>query len=201
LKVACGHGPQRTCIGCRKVLDQAMLVRYVLSPHGQVLVDYGRKLPGRGVYTCIDKNCVEEAVKRRQFDRAFKGRNEKPSKELLLGSLAEQIKKRVLNLLGMARKSAVAISGSRAVSAELAGQKVPGLVLLGEDLSPAIAVKISGAAKARKVPHFTLFDKDVLGQVLGKGQRSVVAVLECPLADSIKSEIFRYMHIAGEADG
>jgi predicted RNA-binding protein YlxR (DUF448 family) len=201
LKSVSGRKPQRTCIGCRKILDQGMLVRYVLSPQGQVVVDYNRKLPGRGVYTCIDKQCLEAAVKRRQFDRAFKGPIERPCREILLRSLGEQIEKRVLNLLGMARKSAVAVSGSRAVSAVLTAQKAPGLVLLAKDLSPAIAAKISGLAEARQVAHFTFFEKEMLGQMLGKSQRSVVAVADCPLADTIKSEIFRYKHIAGEADG
>jgi ribosomal protein L7Ae-like RNA K-turn-binding protein len=48
------------------------------------------------------------------------------------------------------------------------------------------------------VAQFTLFDKQILGRVLGKGQRSVVAVADGPLADTIKNEISRYMHIAGE---
>lgn len=195
------HGPQRSCISCRKVLDQAMLVRYVLSPQGEVVVDYGRKLPGRGVYTCIDKSCIEAAVKRRQFDRAFKGQNEKSREDMLLETLGEQIRKRILNLLGMARKSGTAISGSRAVAAELTGRKPPGLILLGEDLSPTISAKITSLADVREVPYFTLFAKETLGQVLGKGQRSVVAITNCPLSDTIMSEISRYMHIAGEADG
>ncbi|MEZ4599262.1 MAG: ribosomal L7Ae/L30e/S12e/Gadd45 family protein [Syntrophotaleaceae bacterium] len=107
----------------------------------------------------------------------------------------------MLNLLGMARKSAAAISGSRAVTVELTAQKAPGLVLMAKDLSPTIADKVSGLAKNRNVPVFTFFEKEILGQVLGKGQRSVVAVADGPLADKIKSEIFRYKHIAGEADG
>jgi predicted RNA-binding protein YlxR (DUF448 family) len=198
LRSSSGRSPQRSCIGCRKVLDQAMLVRYVLSPQGEIVVDYGRKLPGRGVYTCIERSCIEGAVKRRQFDRAFKGRNQTTGSATLLAALEEQIEKRVLNLLGMARKAGVVLSGSRAVEAELIRSGSGGLVLLGRDLSPTIAAKVSGLATARGVAQFTLFDKQILGRVLGKGQRSVVAVADGPLADTIKNEISRYMHIAGE---
>lgn len=201
MKSASDHGPQRSCIGCRKSLDQGMLVRYVLSPQGEIIVDYGRKLPGRGVYTCIDRICIETAIKRKQFDRSFKGGNKKPADDQLLKALGEQIKQRIWNLLGMARKSMVAVSGGRAVLAGLTGHKGLGLIILGEDLSPTIAAKVSNLAQIREVPCFTLFNKDTLGQVLGKGQRSVVAIIRCPLADTIKGEIFRYMHIAGEADG
>jgi hypothetical protein len=198
LKTSLGRRPQRSCIGCRKVLDQALLVRYVLSPQGEVVVDYGRKLPGRGVYTCFARACIEMAVKRQQFDRAFKGRNLTPQSTTLLASLSEQSERRVLNLLGMARKSGAALSGSRAVTAELTGSKPLGLVLMGKDLSPTIAAKVAALATVRGVACFTLFDKQLLGQVLGKGQRSVAAVAGGPLADTIKNEISRYMHIAGE---
>jgi predicted RNA-binding protein YlxR (DUF448 family) len=198
LRTSSSRRPQRSCIGCRKVLDQALLVRYVLSPQGEIAVDYGRKLPGRGVYTCIEKACIESAVKRQQFDRAFKGRNQTPQSTTLLTAIGEQIERRVLNLLGMARKSGVVLSGSRAVEAELGRSGSVGLVLLGRDLSPTIAAKVSGLATARGVAHFTLFDKQLLGQVLGKGQRSVVAIADGPLADTINNEISRYMHIAGE---
>jgi hypothetical protein len=69
---------------------------------------------------------------------------------------------------------------------------------MGKDLSPTIAAKVAALATVRGVACFTLFDKQLLGQVLGKGQRSVAAVAGGPLADTIKNEISRYMHIAGE---
>lgn len=198
MRTSSGRSPQRSCIGCRKVLDQAMLVRYVLSPQGEIIVDYGRKLPGRGVYTCFERACIEGAAKRRQFDRAFKGRSQTPQCATLLAALNEQIERRILNLLGMARKAGVVVSGSRAVEAELARAGSVGLVILGRDLSPTIAAKVSSLAIGRGVALFTLFDKLTLGRVLGKGQRSVAAIADGPLADTIKNEISRYMHIAGE---
>ncbi len=193
------RGPQRTCTACRKILDQSLLVRYVLSPHGEILVDYGRKLPGRGVYTCCDTDCLEKAVRSRQFERVFKGRVSITDAKGLQQSLVEQIQQRVANLLGMARKSGDIVSGSRLVLAELG--RVPGLslVLLSEDLSPTIAAKIRYAAEARGISCYVLFDKERMGQLLGKGERSVVALRCGLLAETISHEILRYKRIAGEA--
>lgn len=192
-------GPQRSCIACRKVLDQSLLVRYVLSPQGEVLVDYGRKLPGRGGYTCCEVSCLETAVKRKQFERVFTGRCEPPNYEVLKESLVNQVRQRVANLVGMARKSGIVRSGSRLVMTELGRDSDLSLVLLSEDLSPTIAAKVASIAESHGVPCHVIFDKGYMGQLMGKGERSVVALRSGPLAETINNEILRYKQIVGEA--
>ncbi|MEZ4485380.1 MAG: DUF448 domain-containing protein [Syntrophotaleaceae bacterium] len=193
------QGPQRSCVACRKVLDQSILVRYVLSPQGEVLIDYGKKLPGRGSYTCCNLACLETAVKRKQFERAFKGRCTAPTIDGLRTSLTRQIRQRIANLVGMARKSGAVVSGSRMVMTELGRDAEFTLVLLSEDLSSTIADKVSSIAENRGVPCHVMFDKGFLGQLMGKGERSVVAFRSGPLAETINHEILRYKQIAGEA--
>ncbi len=190
---------QRTCLGCRGVGDQEQLVRYVLSPAGEVLVDYRRKLPGRGAYTCIDRNCLEKAIRRGQFARAFKRNLSSLSDELLTGELVRQVRARILGLVGMARKSGNALSGSSQVLVFLGGAESVGLVLIAGDISEGIAGKILGKARAMGVPAWRICDKQVLGQVMGKSERSVVAVKSGPLAESIKVELLRFEHIVGES--
>jgi hypothetical protein len=191
--------PQRSCIACRKVIDQSLLVRYVLSPQSEVLVDYGRKLPGRGGYTCCEVSCLETAIKRKQFERVFIGRCDTPDYEVLKQSLVNQVRQRVANLLGMARKSGIVRSGSRLVMTELGRDSDFSLVLLSEDLSPTIASKVASIAESRRVPCHVIFDKGYMGQLMGKGERSVVALRSGPLAETINNEILRYKKIAGEA--
>lgn len=193
------QGPQRSCIACRKVLDQSLLVRYVLSPQGEVLVDYGRKLPGRGGYTCCAITCLETAVKRKQFERIFTGRCTPPTFQALKQALINQVRQRVANLVGMARKSGVVMSGSRLVMTELGRDSGLALVLLSDDLSPTIAAKVKSIAENRGVPCHVIFDKGYMGQLMGKGERSVVALRSGPLAETINNEILRYEQIAGEA--
>ncbi|APG26914.1 hypothetical protein A7E78_03110 [Syntrophotalea acetylenivorans] len=191
--------PQRSCIACRKVLDQSILVRYVLSPQGEVLVDYGQKLPGRGGYTCCDITCLETAVKRSQFKRIFTGLSVAPTCQGLKEDLVRQVRQRIANLVGMARKSGVVVSGSRLVMTELGRDSGLSLVLLSEDLSATIASKVKSIAESRGVPCYVIFDKGYLGQLMGKGERSVVALSSSPLAETINDEILRYKQIAGEA--
>lgn len=64
--------PQRSCIGCRTVRDKRDLVRVVHTPEDRFALDPKGKVPGRGAYVCPDPACVQSAVKRKGFDRAFR---------------------------------------------------------------------------------------------------------------------------------
>lgn len=196
---ASGHKAQRSCLGCRQVFEQNLLVRYVLSPLGEVLVDYRHKLPGRGAYTCLARSCIEAAVKRRQFDRAFRGSAGNLDAAVLGEAVRRQVLERILNLLGMARKSANVVSGSSLVMESMGARSGLALVVIAEDVSAAIGEKVTARAAMAGIPCFRLFDKGLLGQVLGKGERSVVALKNGLLAESVKTELARYENIVGES--
>ena len=50
------HVPQRTCVGCRKVLPKRQMVRIVRTADG-VRVDPSGKLAGRGAYLHDKRDC------------------------------------------------------------------------------------------------------------------------------------------------
>jgi predicted RNA-binding protein YlxR (DUF448 family) len=193
-----GHQAQRTCMGCRQVLEQDRLVRYVLSPGGELLIDYRHRLPGRGAYTCVSADCLREAVRRRQFDRALRREAAGVDADALLLALRTQILQRVQNLLGMARKASQAVSGSNLVLAALGHPDRLALVLMAADVSPGIAGKVSAKAAAVGIACYRLFDKETLGELLGKGERSIVGLTRGRLAETIKTELSRYENIVGE---
>lgn len=56
------HIPQRTCVGCRQVLEKKALIRIVRTPDG-VVIDPGGKLAGRGAYLHESKPCWEKGLK------------------------------------------------------------------------------------------------------------------------------------------
>ena len=194
------HGPQRTCVGCRKSLDQDQLVRYVLSPQGEVVVDYRKKLPGRGVYTCFDYQCIETAVNRGQLCRSLRG-GDRPTASELWRVLHGQAQCKALDLIGMARKAGQVVSGTRQVLSELQGGKEFGLLVRACDLSPTIAEKVDRAATRSNVACFPVFSKELLGSLLGKSERGVVALKYGSLAVAIKNELERLNKFAGEFNG
>lgn len=61
--------PIRSCIACRKKENWTDLLRIVLVEN-QVLPDPNHNKPGRGAW--LHPNCLDVAVQRRAFARAFK---------------------------------------------------------------------------------------------------------------------------------
>lgn len=64
--------PMRTCIGCATSKPKKELIRIVLSPEGNILVDRTGRANGRGAYLCDDPACLQKAVKRKALNRAFR---------------------------------------------------------------------------------------------------------------------------------
>src|ERR1700709_957615 len=62
----------RMCAVTRAVQPIDELIRFVVSPSGEVMADLKRKLPGRGLWVSASRQAVAEAVRRNQFGKGFK---------------------------------------------------------------------------------------------------------------------------------
>ena len=62
----------RMCAVTREVRPISELIRFVVSPQGEVIPDLKRKLPGRGLWVSASRRTVAEAVRRNQFSKGFK---------------------------------------------------------------------------------------------------------------------------------
>jgi predicted RNA-binding protein YlxR (DUF448 family) len=62
----------RMCAVSREVRPIGELIRFVVSPQGEVMADLKRKLPGRGLWISASRRAVAEAVRRNQFSKGFK---------------------------------------------------------------------------------------------------------------------------------
>ena len=65
--------PQRQCMGCRERKNKRELIRVVRSPEGQVSLDFGGKMNGRGAYLCPDPECLKRAIRSKARDRSLEG--------------------------------------------------------------------------------------------------------------------------------
>jgi len=191
-------GPQRTCVACRQTKNKKELVRYVLAPDKSVLVDYRQHLPGRGGYTCFSVTCVQDAVRRKGFQRCFKSQGLSVEAGPLLNQLTVAVDQKIVSLLGMARKSGQLTSGSNAVIEALRKTASIALIVLAEDISAAIGRKIEFLAEKSNIYCVRLYEKQQLGQMLGKEERSVIAVQTGKLADSLLNELHRHRQLVRE---
>lgn len=66
------HVPQRTCVGCRKILPKREMVRIVRTPNQGVKIDESGKASGRGAYLCRERKCWEKALSEKRLEHALK---------------------------------------------------------------------------------------------------------------------------------
>ena len=193
--------PQRSCVGCRETRDRNGLIRFVLSPHGEVVPDLEARLPGRGAYTCISAGCVETAIRQRLFNRAFKREVVTPQAEAMAQLVRSLMRDRVLGYLGLANRAGKIVSGSSLVCEAMRSKNKPALILVAHDASSAIADKVLALAAANCVRAERVLTKDVFGSILGKSPRSAVAVRQSGFVERLISEITRYRNFLGEVQG
>ena len=63
--------PLRMCVACREMKEKSELVRIVKTPSGEIMIDGGTKIGGRGAYICKSKQCLKNAEKTNALSRAF----------------------------------------------------------------------------------------------------------------------------------
>jgi predicted RNA-binding protein YlxR (DUF448 family)/ribosomal protein L30E len=190
--------PQRSCLGCRQSRDRDALIRFVLSPQGELVPDIEAKLPGRGAYTCVSETCLQAALKQRQFSRAFKREVVTMTPDEMTGQVGGIMQRRILGYLGLANKAGQVISGGSLVSDAIRSGQKPGLILVATDVSESIGEKIELLAAVHHITCFSILKKDDFGAILGKAPRSAVAIRAGGFVAQLTYEIERYRNFLGE---
>jgi uncharacterized protein len=167
------------------------LLRFVLDPERVVFPDIARKLPGRGAYTCFSRSCLNSAISKRQFSRAFKGEVTLLPADDLISMITRLQEERITSFISMANKAGKAVSGSDKVMDALRKGTVALLVLAG-DISPDSRAKFTAIAGKTGVKVIDFSLKERLGATLGKELRTAVAVISLPFAEALDRELTRY---------
>lgn len=76
--------PQRLCVACQTVGAKRELIRIIRSPEGEVSVDLTGKKPGRGVYICKSKECLQKALKEKKLEKGLRVSIDQNTQELLV---------------------------------------------------------------------------------------------------------------------
>ncbi len=119
-------GTERHCALTRELKPVAEMIRFVVSPAGEVVPDIKRKLPGRGIWITGTRDAVEQAVKRNVFARGFK-RDVRVARDL--AAMAERlIERAALDALAIAGKGGRVVAGFAKVEAALREDNVEALI-------------------------------------------------------------------------
>lgn len=116
------RGPLRRCLASGEVLPKAELLRFVVDPSGTLVPDVAGRLPGRGLWLKPERAMIERAVTRRLFAKAAKAPVRVP--EDLIDRLQSLERRRLFDLLGLAKRASLVVAGFEKVRAALADGRV-----------------------------------------------------------------------------
>lgn len=166
----------RQCALTREVKPVADLIRFVVSPDGEVVPDTDAKAEGRGVWISLSHKAVAEAVKKKAFQKSLKANVAVP------GDLADltrlRLEQRFTQALSMARKAGQIVTGATKVKSAIEAGEVIAL-LTATDAAADGRQKLAGSLKGftmsaqeaglgvENVPHLELLDSNQLGLALG----------------------------------
>lgn len=194
-------GPSRRCIATGTVRPKGELLRFVVSPTGEVVPDVERRLPGRGIWLSARRDVVNTAVTKRLFAKAARRAVTVP--EDLADRLERLLCRRCLDAISLARRAGQAVCGFEKVKAELKGGRAAVLV---EARDAAEDGKCKMRALASGLPVVELFDAVELGSPFGRDQSVHVALTPGGLARRLVEEAgllagFRHGLVSNPAQG
>jgi predicted RNA-binding protein YlxR (DUF448 family) len=186
----------RMCAVTREVRPIGELIRFVVSPSGEVVADLKRNLPGRGLWISASHQAVAEAIRRHQFSKGFK--REVRVASTLVADTEALLVRSVIEALAMAAKAGQVISGFSKVEGALgqrqAHAEIQALIHASDGAADGIR-KLDALVRqnagindeSRKFPVFTALTSEQLDLALGRSNVIHAALLAGPASKTFLS--------------
>ena len=179
-------GPLRRCVVTRERDYRARMIRFVVSPDRVVTPDLLAKLPGRGIWLSARRDVLLTARSKGAFARAARGQVSVPAD--LLEVVHAGLSRRVVELLGLARRAGQAVAGFQKSREWLQSRRV-GIVIQAWDGSRDERSRLMSGV--RDVPAAAPLSAQALGAVFGRDHVVHAAVAQGRLAEALGIEITR----------
>jgi predicted RNA-binding protein YlxR (DUF448 family) len=186
----------RMCAVTRQVRPIDELIRFVVSPSGEVVADLKRKLPGRGLWISASRQAVAEAARRNQFSKGF--RRDVKVAPTLPADTESLLVRGVIDALAMAAKAGQVISGFSKVEGALeqrqAQNSVKALIHAADGaadgirkLDAVVRQNTANNGESREIPVVTALTSEQLDLALGRSNVVHAAVLAGPASKTFLS--------------
>ena len=186
----------RMCAVTRQVRPIDELIRFVVSPSGEVVADLKRKLPGRGLWVTASRQVVAEAVRRNQFTKGFK-RDVRVAPTLAADTEALLVRS-VVEALAMAAKAGQVVAGFSKVEGALAQRQAQSAIhalIHASDgaadglrkLDALVRQNAGNGDESRPFPVVTALTSEQLDLALGRSNVIHAALLAGPASKTFLS--------------
>ena len=185
-------GPLRRCIVTGASEPKERMIRFVAGPDQQVVPDLEERLPGRGMWLSARRDVVNTAVAKGTFSKAARRKIEVPAD--LADRLEALLRRRCLDILGLARRAGQVVSGYDKVRTELKAGR--GAVILAASDGAEDGVSKIGAL-APDLPVVRVLSALELGAAFGRDHTVHGVLTRGRLAALLLTESARLAGIAG----
>ena len=186
----------RMCAVTRRVRPIDELIRFVVSPSGEVVPDLKRKLPGRGLWVSASRQAVAEATRRNHFGKGFK--RDVRAAATLAADTETLLVRSVVEALAMAAKAGQVVSGFSKVEAALAQRQAQASILAlihaGDGaadgirkLDAIVRQNAGNGDESRPFPVVTALTSEQLDLALGRSNVIHAALLAGPASKTFLS--------------
>jgi predicted RNA-binding protein YlxR (DUF448 family) len=182
----------RMCAVTRQVRPIGELIRFVVSPQGEVIPDLKRKLPGRGLWVSASHRTVAEAVRRHQFSKGFK--RDVRVVPTLAADTETLLTRSVIEALAMVAKAGQVVSGFGKVEDALRGRQAQALIHASDGAMDGIrkldAIVRQNAGindESHDFPVITALTSEQLDLALGRSNVVHAALLVSPASKTFLS--------------
>lgn len=182
-------GPLRRCLATRAVRPKTELLRFVIGPEGALVPDLAGRLPGRGLWVSAERAALIQAREKNLFAKAAKAPVRVP--DTLVEDVIRLLRRRCLELIGLARGAGQAVAGFEKVR-EWLNQDRAAVLLEALDGAPDGRRRLESRAKAEgALPVIDLFTAAELAAALGRDHVVHAALAEGGLARAVLTEAGR----------
>lgn len=186
--------PQRRCIATGQIREKDALLRFAISPDGQLVHDIGFNLPGRGIWVSCDANAVELAVKKRLFGKSAKQAVTVPDD--LVTRIDQALAQQCLSLIGLGRKGGLVTVGFAKVEKALKSGKATLLIAAADGAE-------DGRQKLKRIagslPVIEIFSGAELSQALGLENAIHACLTNSALTKKILTAVSRLEKFRGQS--
>jgi uncharacterized protein len=182
----------RMCAVTRQIRPIDELIRFVVSPSGEVVPDLKRKLPGRGLWVSASHRAVAEAVRRNQFSKGFK--RDIRAMPALASDTETLLVRSAIEALAMAAKAGQVVSGFSKVEGALTLRQAHALIHASDGaadgirkLDAVVRQNAGNGEESREFPMVTALTSEQLDLALGRSNVIHAALLAGPASKTFLS--------------
>lgn len=177
---------ERKDIVSGKVMESKDLLRFTVTPDNQVIPDFRKRLPGKGIYVACSLSALKVAAAKNLFAKALK-KNVKVS-DGLIPMVEAILRKKGLEAVCLAKKAGDLVTGFEKVSEALRKDKAA-FILEAKDAGADGHAKMLSLAKGVEV--FALYDVEELDKALDRVNMVHAAFLKNRMSDMVYTEFKR----------